>query len=468
MTGKLFIVGIGPGKTKYMTKKAINAIKNSEVVVGYKTYLNFIKNHTTDKKTIGTGMKGEVERAEKAVKEAKNKTVSIISGGDPNIYGIAGITMEIAEKQRYQGEIEIIPGVTAFAAAGSLLKNPYNNGVCCISMSDLLTPWKDITQRAETAAKQDITTVFYNPRSHKRKENLRKTLQIYNKHRQPETEAIIAKNIARENQKIQKTTLKQLQKNKEYNKIGMRTLIIIGSQNSELTPQKNQDPENPEIIGIGPGNPEHLTKKAEKQIKNSKTIYGPQRYINQLKPILKNQELETHQHLNYKERIKTRIKKADQNTTILSGGDPSIYGHKQKHNKTTRTTPGITAYQALAAKTGAPIINDFMIKTTTQKNWLETTKKALKTDYALGIYNTSPKHIKQIQKTLPKDRPIAIGQNITRENQKILITTNRNLDTTKLNNDQNHTTLIPNSNSYIWKKRNVIITRRGYKDKYDY
>ncbi|OUJ18279.1 Precorrin-3B methylase CobJ [Methanonatronarchaeum thermophilum] len=464
MAGKLNIVGIGPGKTEYITKKALTAIKNSDVIIGYRTYLEFIQQYTDNKEVIGSGMKGEVNRAKKAVEKAKNKTVSIISGGDPNIYGISGITMEIAKDRNYQGQIEIIPGVTAFAAAGANLKNPYNNGVCCISMSDLLTPWEQITQRATTAAKHDITTVFYNPRSKQRKENLRKTLKIFSKHRPKTQEAVIAKNIARENQELQKTTLEKIQKDSQYNQIGMRTLVIIGSSNSQL---QIQNKKHPQIIGIGPGNPEHLTQKAIKQIENSNQIYGPQTHLNQIKPHIKNQKTQSHKHLKYQERIKTRIQQATKNTAIISGGDPSIYGHKQKQ-KTTKTTPGITAYQALASKTGAPIINDFIIKSTTQKDWIQTTKNALKTDFAIGIYNTSPKEIEKIKQITPENRTIAIGRNITRKNQQLHITTPKQLDTKKLPNKKNHTTLIPNSNSIYWKKRNFIITRRGYKNKYDY
>ncbi|RZN63418.1 precorrin-3B C(17)-methyltransferase [Methanonatronarchaeum sp. AMET6-2] len=464
MAGKLYIVGIGPGKTDYITKKALRAIKDSDVIIGYKTYLEFIEEHTNNKEVIGSGMKGEVDRAKKAVEKAEEKTVSIISGGDPNIYGISGITMEIAKNRDYKGEIEIIPGVTAFAAAGSLLKNPYNNGVCCISMSDLLTPWKDITQRARTAAKHDITTVFYNPRSTKRKENLRKTLRIFSENRPKTQEAVIAKNIARPNQELQKTTLEKIQKDSLYSQIGMRSLVIIGSSNSQL---QIQNKEHPQIVGIGPGNPEHLTQKAIKQIENSRKIYGPKTYLSQIKPLLNNHKTHSHSNLEYQERIKTRIQQADRDTAILSGGDPSIYGHKQKQG-TKKVTPGITAYQALASKAGAPIINDFIIKSASQQDWLETTKDAIKTDFAVGIYNTSPSEIKKIKQLTPEKRPIAIGRNITRKNQQLKITTPSQLKTNQLTPKKNYTTLIPNSNSIYWKERNFIITRRGYKNKYDY
>ncbi|NOR65585.1 MAG: precorrin-3B C(17)-methyltransferase, partial [Candidatus Scalindua sp.] len=40
--GKLFVVGIGPGNPEHLSTRAIEALKESDCIVGYKTYINLI------------------------------------------------------------------------------------------------------------------------------------------------------------------------------------------------------------------------------------------------------------------------------------------------------------------------------------------------------------------------------------------------------------------------------------------
>ena len=124
--GKLYIVGIGPGGIEHLTKKAESALLESEYIIGNGTYLDQIAVIIKDKKIIRSGMGGEVERARKAVELGKSHIVSIISGGDANVYGMAGLVLEVAQKAE-EIEIEVIPGVTAINAAASLLGAPLVN-----------------------------------------------------------------------------------------------------------------------------------------------------------------------------------------------------------------------------------------------------------------------------------------------------------------------------------------------------
>src|SRR5659263_201391 len=116
--GKLYIVGIGPGGTEHLTKKAMDVLLGSEYIIGNGTYLDQIQDIIRDKKIIRSGMGGEVERARTAVGLGKDHIVSIISGGDANVYGMAGIVLEVAQKAG-DVEIEVVPGVTAISAAAS-------------------------------------------------------------------------------------------------------------------------------------------------------------------------------------------------------------------------------------------------------------------------------------------------------------------------------------------------------------
>ncbi|WP_047757896.1 SAM-dependent methyltransferase, partial [Geobacillus sp. ZGt-1] len=95
MGGKLLIVGFGPGSVDHMTKRAREAIEESDVIIGYKTYIELVRDLIAGKEIISTGMTEEVSRAQAAVKWAeRGKTVAVISSGDAGLYGMAGLVYE--------------------------------------------------------------------------------------------------------------------------------------------------------------------------------------------------------------------------------------------------------------------------------------------------------------------------------------------------------------------------------------
>ncbi|BDR88765.1 hypothetical protein N072000002_05660 [Clostridium tetani] len=136
--GKLYVIGIGPGGLDHMTLKAVKAIQESEIIVGYTKYIDMVKSLIENKEVVSTGMKGEVERCKKALELSKDKIVSIISTGDAGIYGMAGLILELKKDE----EVEIIPGVTASSSAASVLGSPIMHDNCNISLSDLMTPYE--------------------------------------------------------------------------------------------------------------------------------------------------------------------------------------------------------------------------------------------------------------------------------------------------------------------------------------
>lgn len=145
--GKIFVVGFGPGDYEHITKRAIDALQQSEFIIGYKTYVELIEHLVTAKSIISTGMTEEVSRAQEAVKQAEaGKIVSVISSGDAGVYGMAGLVYEVlielgwTEKEGI--EVEIVPGISAINSCASLLGAPIMHDSCTISLSDHLTPWK--------------------------------------------------------------------------------------------------------------------------------------------------------------------------------------------------------------------------------------------------------------------------------------------------------------------------------------
>jgi len=229
--GKLYIVGIGPGAVEHLTKKAERALLESEYVVGNGTYLDHVAGVIKGAKIIRSGMGGEVERAKRAVELAKEHIVSIISGGDANVYGMAGLVFEVAENA--DGiEIEVIPGVTALGAAASLLGAPVVSDFAVISLSDLLTPGDVIERRLRYAAEADFVIAIYNPKSRNRSRNFGEAIEIIRKYRGNDTPVGIVKNATREGETVIVTKLGKIM---EYNDaIDMSTLVLIGNSESRL------------------------------------------------------------------------------------------------------------------------------------------------------------------------------------------------------------------------------------------
>lgn len=228
--GKIFIVGTGPGNLEHMTPAARTAILQSDVIVGYGTYLDLIKGLLRDKEVVSTGMTHEADRCLKAVELAiDGKIVSVISGGDPGIYAMAGLVFELLRSQEGKGfsppAFEVIPGISALNAVAARLGAPLMHDFACISLSDRLTPWEEIEQRLAAAASADFVIVLYNPRSKGRAGHISRARKIVLKHRRPETVVGIVKGAMRENERIIVTDLENMQDSD----LDMQTTVIIGN-----------------------------------------------------------------------------------------------------------------------------------------------------------------------------------------------------------------------------------------------
>ncbi|MCY9664817.1 precorrin-3B C(17)-methyltransferase [Paenibacillus alginolyticus] len=235
MSGKLLIIGFGPGSFEHITKRAREAIGESEVIIGYNTYVDLIAGLLTEQQVVRTGMTEEVSRAQEAVRQAKQgKKVAVISSGDAGVYGMAGLVYEVLMEQGWTREngvqVEVIPGISAVHSAGSLLGAPIMHDSCTISLSDHLTPWELIAKRVEAAGMADFVIALYNPRSGRRTRQIVETQRILLKHRSPSTPVGIVKSAYRDREHVVVTTLADMLNHD----IGMLTTIIIGNSATKL------------------------------------------------------------------------------------------------------------------------------------------------------------------------------------------------------------------------------------------
>ncbi len=235
MTGKLFIVGVGPGNHDNMTFRAKDAIEQSDTIVGYETYVNLVSDLIEGKDVYRYAMTQEVERAHQCIDLAKSgKVVSLVSSGDPGIYGMAGLIYEILAESGWDPKdglpVEIIPGVSALNSCSALIGSPLMTDFAVVSMSDLLVPWDIIVKRVEAAAQGDYVIVIYNPASKKRIHQLQDTREILLKYRNPTTPVAIIKGAFRDSQSIVLTDLEGLPNHSD--KLGMISTVIIGNSST--------------------------------------------------------------------------------------------------------------------------------------------------------------------------------------------------------------------------------------------
>ena len=227
------MVGFGPGNHEHLTFRAKAAIEEAEVVIGYKTYIDLVKDLIRGKQVIYTGMTEEIDRAKAAIDLAcSGKVVVLISSGDVGIYGMAGLALELLKEMGWdpvQGiDVEVVPGVTAMSACASILGAPITHDFAAISLSDLLTPWQVIVRRLEAAASADFVIALYNPKSGRRIRQIVEAREILLKYKNPQTPVGIIKSGLREGQHRVLTDLEHML---EY-EIGMLTTILIGNANT--------------------------------------------------------------------------------------------------------------------------------------------------------------------------------------------------------------------------------------------
>ncbi len=227
-TGKVSVVGTGPGSMGHLTGQAKEALLESDLVIGYRLYVNQVAELIEGKEVIASAMGKEIDRCRQAVKEAMNgKKVALVSGGDPGIYGMAGLTLQVAAEESEPPLVEIIPGVTAAGAAAALLGAPLMHDFAIISLSDLLTPWETIDKRLHAAAGADFVIVLYNPRSRGRTDLLSKAREIVLQYQSGNTAVGIVRGAGREEEEKWETTLGDMTCCIE--EADMATLVIIGS-----------------------------------------------------------------------------------------------------------------------------------------------------------------------------------------------------------------------------------------------
>lgn len=225
---KLSVVGIGPGGRDYILPVAQQVLATADIAIGYSYYFQFVEHLLPPHcECIGKDLTEEEARAVLAVNRCEpGKHVVVISSGDAGIYAMASLVYQYASTRTDKHiDLQTIPGISAFIAAAGKLGAPLGHDFCCISLSDLMTPWPVIEKRIQAAAIGDFVTSLYNPRSKKRFWQLARFRELFLQHRDPATPVAIIRQVTRPDETITITTLGDM----NVEAVDMFSLVMIGN-----------------------------------------------------------------------------------------------------------------------------------------------------------------------------------------------------------------------------------------------
>ncbi len=227
MTGRLDILGLGPGAAAMVTPEVVAALDQATDIVGYLPYVARVKPragltlHASDNRA-------ELDRARRALQMAlQGQRVAVVSSGDPGVFAMASAVFEALETmpEARMLEINVLPGITAMLAAAAALGAPLGHDFCCVNLSDNLKPWGLIERRLRLAAEADFAMAFYNPRSVNRPDGFMKALEVLRVTCGNERLISFARAVSMPEQSLLTVTLAEA----EPAMADMRTLVILGS-----------------------------------------------------------------------------------------------------------------------------------------------------------------------------------------------------------------------------------------------
>jgi precorrin-3B C17-methyltransferase len=225
-TGKIDVVGIGPGGKAHMSLECLETIRGADVVIGYKTYVKLIEDMLDGKEVLRTGMRREVDRCAQAIEKARaGYRVVLVSSGDAGVYGMAGLVLELLKDQIAPPPVRIVPGITAASAAAASLGAPLMHDFAVISLSDLMTDFAMIEKRLDNAAGADFVIALYNPKSHGRDWQLGRAREIFLRHKRPDTPVGIVRKAGRDGERVRITTLGGMLEHE----VDMLSIVIVGN-----------------------------------------------------------------------------------------------------------------------------------------------------------------------------------------------------------------------------------------------
>jgi precorrin-3B C17-methyltransferase len=241
VSGRLAVIGIGPGDERYLTLEAREALEAADALYGYGPYLDRVPVRPGQARHVSDNRE-EASRAEAALRQAADgANVAIVSGGDPGVFAMAASVCEAIETGPAAWralDIAILPGITAMLAVAARAGAPLGHDFCAVSLSDNLKPWELIERRLDAAASAGFVIALYNPVSRARPWQLAKAFALVGRHLSGATPVIFGRAVGRPGESVTVTTLAAA----SDAAADMATLIIVGSSDTRLIAREGKNP----------------------------------------------------------------------------------------------------------------------------------------------------------------------------------------------------------------------------------
>jgi precorrin-3B C17-methyltransferase len=241
MTGKLTVIGLGPGSPQQVTPEALAAVAEASDFFGYGPYLDRLELRP-DKRRHASDNREELSRASAALTlAALGEKVCVVSGGDPGVFAMAAAVCEAIDAGPSEWrtvEFSVVPGVTAMLSVAAKAGAPLGHDFCAISLSDNLKPWSVIEKRLIAAAEAGFVMAFYNPVSKARPHQLTEAFDILRAHLPGTVPVIFGRAAGRPDEKIAVVPLSEARSEMA----DMATCIIVGSTETRLIEREGSRP----------------------------------------------------------------------------------------------------------------------------------------------------------------------------------------------------------------------------------
>jgi precorrin-3B C17-methyltransferase / cobalt-factor III methyltransferase len=241
VSGRLSVVGLGPGDARWLTREAEAALAAADALYGYGPYLDRVPSrpgqarHPSDNREEGA-------RAAAALRHASDGAdVAVVSGGDPGVFAMAAaVCAEIeAGPQAWRAlDVAIVPGVTAMLAVAARVGAPLGHDFCALSLSDNLKPWELIERRLDAAAGAGFVIALYNPISRARPWQLGAAFERLRRRLPASTPVMVGRAVGRDDESVVVTTLEAA----DPATADMATLIIVGSSDTRAIARPGRAP----------------------------------------------------------------------------------------------------------------------------------------------------------------------------------------------------------------------------------
>ena len=241
MSGKLFVIGTGPGNPEQTTPQALAAISEASDFFGYKPYLDRLSLRENQTRHASDNRE-ELARASAALDLAlTGRTVAVVSGGDPGVFAMAAAVCEAVDHGRSEWrslDIELVPGITAMLAVAGRFGAPLGHDFCAISLSDNLKPWNVIEARLKAAVTAGFVVALYNPISRARPWQLGRAFEIIAKLLPPVAPIMFGRAVGRPDERMLVVPLRDAQ----ASMADMATCVIIGSAETRIIEREGHAP----------------------------------------------------------------------------------------------------------------------------------------------------------------------------------------------------------------------------------